>query len=152
MKMRKSTIKRRKRMRRVAFRSAIVRPCVEEYKRGGDLKSTYKVAKVSIRKAGGKRKVRLPRIIPIPKRGGFLPFLIPIATALGALGSLTGGVAAVVKTVKDLKNAKEQFQEAQRHNKTMESIALGKGLYIRPYRTGLGLYIGTPDSIKKNFN
>jgi len=32
----------------------------------------------------------IPRVIPLPKIGGFLPF-IPILTALGALGGLASG-------------------------------------------------------------
>lgn len=42
------------------------------------------------------------------------------------------------------------MSEAQRHNQTMEAIAVGKnantgsGLYLRPYKTGLGLYL-TPN-------
>ena len=80
-----------------------------------------------------------PRVIKIPKTGGILP-LIPIFAALSALGALSGGAAGIAKPVNDARAAKQQLTESQRHHKSMESIALGKGLYLRPYKTGLGLF------------
>ena len=57
-------------------------------------------ARKSLKAEGGKRKIRTPRIIPIPKTGGFLP-LIPIFAGLSALGSLAGGAAGIVRAVKE---------------------------------------------------
>jgi hypothetical protein len=85
-------------------------------------------------------KLRVPRLIPIPKSGGFLP-LIPIFAGLSALGSLAGGAAGIAKAVNDYKTAKKNLNESERHNKMMESIALGKGLHIKPYKSGKGLCI-----------
>lgn len=82
------------------------------------------------------------RIIPIPKTGGFLPLLLPI---LGALGALGGGAAGIAKAVNDIKASKEQLKETERHNRAMEPIHIGNGLYLKPYKSGLGLY-----SNKKN--
>lgn len=112
-------------------------------------KAAYKIATVSApkTKSGGIKE----RILPIPKSGGFLP-LIPIFAALSALGGLAGGAAGVAKTVIEAKNARRELSELQRHNQTMEAIALrkGKGLYLGPYRkNGLGLYIGRRNK-KKN--
>lgn len=87
-----------------------------------------------------KKGIRLPRCIPIPKRGGILP-LIPIFAGLSALGSLAGGAAGIAKAVNDSKNAQKNLEESKRHNKLMETIALGKGLYIKPYKKGAGLYL-----------
>lgn len=87
-------------------------------------------------------KIRLPRLIPIPKTGGLLP-LIPIFAGLSALGSLAGGAAGIAKAVGDYKAAKKNLTESERHNKMMESIALGKGLHIKPYKNGRGLCIKT---------
>lgn len=87
-----------------------------------------------------KKGIRLPRCIPIPKTGGFLP-LIPIFAGLSALGSLAGGAAGITKAVNDYKVAQKSLQEAERHNKMMESIALGKGLYIKSHKKGAGLYL-----------
>lgn len=92
------------------------------------------------------KNVNKPRIIPIPKTGGFLP-LIPIFAGLSALGALSGGAAGIAKAVTDAKAAQSQLKEAERHNKTMEAIAMGKGLHLKPYRKGLGLFLGK----KKNF-
>ena len=47
----------------------------------------------------------------------------------------------MIKAVNAAKAAQEELRENKRHNKTMESIALGKDLYIKPYRTGLGLHL-----------
>lgn len=86
------------------------------------------------------QKVRVPRVIPIPKTGGVLP-LIPIFAGLSALGSLAGGAAGIAKTVNDYKTAQKKIQETERHNKTMEALAIGRGLYIKPHKNGKGLFI-----------
>lgn len=87
----------------------------------------------------GKKK---ERVLALPKSGGVLP-LLPIFAGLSALGSLAGGAAGIAKAVDEIKNARHQFAESQRHNKTMEAIALrqGRGLYLKPYKKGLGLYM-----------
>lgn len=79
-------------------------------------------------------------MVKIPKTGGVLP-LIPLSAALSALGRLSGGAAGMVKAVNDARAARQQLQEWQRHNKTMEAVAMGKGLYLKPYKTGLGLFL-----------
>ncbi|KAJ8909491.1 hypothetical protein NQ315_017033 [Exocentrus adspersus] len=73
---------------------------------------------------GGRRNVRTPRIIPVPKTGGILPIL-PILAGLSALGALAGGAAKVAKVVNDVQSGRKQLAEAQRHNNQMEAIALG---------------------------
>jgi len=60
--------------------------------------------------------------------------------ALGAAGSV-GGAAGIAKAVNDAKAGKRALKESERHNKTMEAIAIGKGLYLKAYRKGLGLYL-----------
>lgn len=80
------------------------------------------------------------RIIQIPKTGGILP-LIPIFAGLSALGALAGGASGIAKAVTNARAAKQQLNEAQRHNRSMESIALGKGMYLQPYKSGLGLFL-----------
>lgn len=88
----------------------------------------------------------LSRVIPIPKIGGALP-LIPIFAALSALGALMGGSAGVTNAVINANSAKNKLSEAERHNQTIEAIALGKsvkngnGLYVSPYKKGYGLYV-----------
>ncbi|KAJ8912714.1 hypothetical protein NQ315_012268 [Exocentrus adspersus] len=77
-----------------------------------------------------KKKVKPTRVVKIPKTGGVLP-LIPIFAGLSALGALSGGAAGIAKAVNDARSAKQQLQESHRHNKTMEAIALGKGMKIK---------------------
>lgn len=95
------------------------------------------------------------RVIPVPKQGAALP-LIPIFAGLSALGALMGGSASIANAVTSAKNAKKNFTEAQRHNQTMEAIALGKnpstgsGLYLRPYKSGLGLYLRPPTPLQSS--
>ena len=110
--------------------------------------SALKVARNFIRK----KKVRVPRIIPIPKTtriGGVLP-LIPLFAGLSALGALAGGAAGIAKTVTEARNKAQQLDEMKRHNSHMESIALGKkgsGLYLRRRNTGgYGLYLSSSAS------
>jgi coat protein VP1 len=161
MGMKSSTGPRRKRSRKsslsssgrkkIAFGSGIVQKIRNDLKRQSfknnraNINDIAKTALLSARKhvrsAGGKRNIRLPRIIPIPKVGGFLP-LIPIFAGLSALGSLAGAAANISRAVK-----------AARENNTNKVVPLhksGSGLYLKPYRKGLGLYL-SPKTSTKNF-
>lgn len=105
--------------------------------------SALYAARAAISKAGGRSKIRTPRIIPIPKSGGFLPIL-PILAAISAIGSVSAGAAGVAKTIHTIADARKKLVEAERHNKTMEAIAIGKkggGMFLKQYRKGLGLYL-----------
>lgn len=107
-----------------------------------DLNTAIRVARKTINKSlrGKKTKVIIPRIINVPKVGGFLP-LVPILSALGALGALTSGGAAVAKAINVAKNGRRQLEESKRHNRTIEAIAVGKGLYLKPYKKGYGIFV-----------
>ncbi|KAJ8981995.1 hypothetical protein NQ317_013649 [Molorchus minor] len=154
--------KKQSRIKRIAFGSGIVskvRQTLRKFKhKSATPKDVQKVAHVALqaarrylKDAGGKRRIRTPRIIPIPKVGGILP-LIPIFAGLSALGGLAGGAAGIAKVVNEIKSTKDQLTEATRHNKNMEAIALGKrgsGVYLKPYRKGLGLYLNPQKS--KNY-
>lgn len=89
--------------------------------------------------------VQSPRVIPVPKTGGFLP-LIPILAGLSATGSLAGGVAGITKAINHYKSAQKHLAELKRHNMKMEAMCIGKGLHLKPYKHGLGIYV----SNKKN--
>ena len=109
------------------------------------LHAAHKVVKMS----GGKSKVKKVRVLPIPQKiGGVLP-LIPIFAGLSALGALTGGAAGVAKAVNDANAARKQLEEAKRHNRAMEQVSLGNGLYLRPYKTGAGLRLYNDNLGKK---
>lgn len=147
----KKTKKGKKNVKKTAFGSGIVRK-VRNALRGAGSRRIIDPKKVSeialkaarrfIKEAGGKRNIRTPRIIPIPKVGGILP-LIPIFAGLSALGSLASTAAGIAKAVNDTKKGREELAEANRHNRSMEAIAMksGKGMYMKPYRKGLGLYL-----------
>ena len=65
-------------------------------------------ARAAVKKAGGKRNVKKPRIFPVPSKvGGFLPFLVPVFAVLSALGALVGGAAGVSKAVNYANAAKK---------------------------------------------
>lgn len=133
------------------FQKAIklAKKSLKTMKNPSDIVEGIKIAKKTIRKVLNRKKasVEIPRVIPVPKIGGVLP-LIPIFAGLSALGALTGGVTQIVKTIKEVKSAKDQLNEANRHNKEMEAIALGKGLHLKRYKKGHGLYLR---SSSKNF-
>lgn len=164
-KRRRRRIRRKKRgnlKKKIALRKAVVekvRNSLKKFKHldlneGSNI--ALAAAKESIKASGGRCKIRTPRIIPIPKRGGFLP-LIPLFAGLSALGALSGGAAGIAKAVNDSKAARQKLEESQRHNQTMEAIALGNqskrtrggGLYLKPYRKGLGLFLNQTEK-KKN--
>lgn len=89
--------------------------------------------------------VKIPRIIPIPKTGGFLP-IIPIFAGLSAAGSLTGGAVAIAKIINEYKSARSQLEELKRHNEKMEALCIGKGLHLKAHKDGYGILV----SDKKN--
>ena len=103
------------------------------------IKTALLGARKLVKRRGGKSKFQIPRILALPKKiGGALP-LIPIFAGLSALGALSSGISGIAKAINESKTAKNQLDEALRHNKMMESIAMGKGLYLRPYKAGSGL-------------
>lgn len=84
------------------------------------------------------RRAKTPRVIPVPKTGGILP-IVPIIAALSALGPLLGGAATVAKTVSDIKSSRDKLAEDRRHNRAMESVKVGRGLYLKRKKNGYGL-------------
>lgn len=65
-----------------------------------------------------------------------------------------GGSASIANAVISSKNAKKSFDEASRHNQMMEAIAIGgdkhgNGLYLRPYKKGLGLFYSKKKKTQK---
>ncbi|XP_073986139.1 uncharacterized protein [Rhodnius prolixus] len=104
----------------------------------GAAKTALKKAKKFLAKS---KLHKLPRILPVPRIGGVLPFLIPLFAGLSAIGSLAGGAAAVAKAVKDTRDARDRLEEMRHHNRKMEEQKIGQGFYLRPYKKGYGLYI-----------
>lgn len=113
------------------------------------IKSALRAARKTIKSVGGKKSISLPRVLPVPKLGGFLPALIPVFAGLSALGSLAGGAAGIAQAVNRASAARKQLEEQTRHNKRVEALAVGKGLYLRPYQTGYGLTFNKSTKTKK---
>lgn len=146
MKIKKNARKKIETLKRIIRQTAGCISCKK--KRGGKginvpIQNHIKTALFAAKKLLKKNKsVQIPRIIPLPKTGGVLP-LIPIFAGLSALGSLAGGASGIMKALNEAKGAKEQLAELQRHNKHMEAVAIrnGRGLYLTPYKSGLGIYL-----------
>lgn len=104
------------------------------------MKTAVMAARKAVKTMGGKKQVLMPRVLPVPKIGGAIP-LIPIFAALSAAGALSGGLANVAKAINETRLAAHQLKEQQRHNQRMEEVTVGKGLYLKPYKKGLGLHL-----------
>jgi len=80
--------------------------------------SAVKVARKPIHQSmGSKKNDKVPRVLNVPKIGGFLP-IVPILKAFSALGSLASNNARMTK---------EDMEEKKRHNKFIESVSVGEG-------------------------
>ncbi|XP_060846984.1 uncharacterized protein LOC132926627 [Rhopalosiphum padi] len=88
------------------------------------IKSTVLVARKHVKSVGtrSKNKNKPPRVIRVPKTGGSLT-LIPVLAGLSALGILAGGVANIVRTIRGIRSD------------VGTSVHLGKGVYLRPYKS-----------------
>lgn len=132
----------KKKQKTVAFRAAVRNASnVLKIRQPENLNDAIKIAVVAAKDVVKKKNVRTPRVIPIPKVGGVIPFLLPLFAGLSAIGALAGGTSGVVKAINEANAAKKELAEKQRHNQTMEAIAMGKGLFLQPYKRGLGLFL-----------
>lgn len=129
---------RKKRKQGASFNKALKKARLAlKHSNPTDLLSAANIALKSVKTIG---KYKKPRVIAIPKTGGFLP-LIPIFAGLSALGALAGGASGIAKAVNDAKAAKEKLKEEKRHNMAMEQKPIGNGLYLKPYKKGFGLFL-----------
>ncbi|XP_054011928.1 uncharacterized protein LOC128894293 [Hylaeus anthracinus] len=92
------------------------------------MKAKTKLGMEFKKKKSRSKKNKGERALPIAKRGGILPFLLP---ALSAIEALTGDATGV----NDAKSARKQLEEMQRHNRAME----GRGVHLAPYKRGRGV-------------
>lgn len=79
-----------------------------------------------------KRKIKKPpkgRIIPIPKKGGFLSTVLPIATAV------LGAIPTIKSFISNLFGNKQKVMD----DKSGSSVQVAKGLFLKPYKKGMGL-------------
>lgn len=143
MKMKKKNIKKNNK-KKTSYRTLIQSAKVAlNSQKPLNLIESAKVALKAAKKTAKENKncITTPRIIPVPKVGGILPLLVPLFAGLSAVGALSGGAAGIAKAVIEANKVKKELKENKRHNQIMESIAIGKGLHLKPYRNGLGLYL-----------
>lgn len=135
-------IRPRKRSKKTVTMNTLVKNAKSAIKKSkpDNMEQAINIAVASVNKSMNGKRVMKPRIIKLPKTGGVLP-LLPIFAGLSALGSIVGSTAGVVKFINDYKDAQKQMEENKQHNRTMEAIAIGKGYFLRPYKTGKGYYL-----------
>lgn len=133
-----------KHKRKIPLKKVIKAARAAMNKRENPIQTALDGARFAVKNFGGRNRISVPRILPIPKRiGGFLlpAFVIPLLSALSAAGVITSSAVSIGKSIKDIKNGNENFAEMKRHNKVMEEKKLGSGLYLKPYRKNLGIYL-----------
>jgi hypothetical protein len=147
LRKRKSSKKKPQKIKKISFKKIIQAAKKAMINSQGSqmaVKSALEGARAAVKSLGGKKHTAIPRILPLPSKkhvGGALPLLIPVLSAASALGGLIGRASAIIKAISNVRTAKKQLEENSRHNKAMESIAIGKGLHIKPYKNGMGLFL-----------
>lgn len=102
-------------------------------------KLAIELALAAIKELASNSNMEIPRVIPLPKTGGFLP-LIPIITGLSAAGAFVKKTSAVARLIKKFQTAQKKWAALKKNNQTFETVSLGKGLQLKPYKDGLGIY------------
>ena len=74
------------------------------------------------------KKQALPRVIPLPKTGGFLQYLYPILTGLSQVGSAANTGKELLKNIQKLKSGGTIKRKMK-----LAPFRKGWGLYLRPY-------------------
>lgn len=141
--IRPKLIKKRSKARKSITFHKLVREARNTLKKNKpeDITTATKTALAAVKKQKMGKLIKTPRVIKIPTyTGGVLP-LIPIFAGLSALGALTGSSASVINAINNAKSAQKMLDESQRHNKAMESIAIGKGYYLHGNPEGKGYYL-----------
>lgn len=106
-------------------------------------------ALLAAKHVGQSQKVsKPPRIIQLPKTGGFLP-LVPIFAGLSALGTLSGGAASLLRALKSTDDGRKILKRGRGGSVVIGHSRSGDGLYLKPYKSGHGLYL-KPYSGSKN--
>lgn len=83
------------------------------------------------RGSGHKRKLVGPRVIPLPKTGGFLQYLMPILTGITAAGTAASSANEIMKTLQKLKSGSGIKGKVR-----LAPFRRGFGLYVKPWSPG----------------
>lgn len=141
---RRKNVKRRKKSKKTVTLNTLIKHAKTSIKKSKpeNLEDAIDVAVASIQKTTKNKRLKKPRVIKLPKisTGGILP-LIPVFAGLSALGSIVGSTAGVMKAINDYKDGQKLMEENKRHNRKMETIAVGRGYYLQPYKRGRGYYL-----------
>ncbi|KAL7292281.1 hypothetical protein TKK_0013892 [Trichogramma kaykai] len=142
-----NTSKCNKRAKKVKFSSLFQSVKKSVKSNGNNIGLAIKRARENIKTIGGKNNIIIPRSLPLPKKIG--GFLIPTFASLSALGAMSGGISNIVKAVNQTKIAERELNEMKNHNRKMEKIAVGKGMYLKPFKRGFGLVVNGPKKVIK---
>lgn len=89
------------------------------------------------KKRGGKKKKKTalvgPRVIPIPKQGGFLQYLMPILTGITAAGTAANSANDLIKGLQKLKRGSGVLKKGKVR---LAPFKRGYGLYVKPWNPG----------------
>ncbi len=99
------------------------------------VKLAMKVAKKSL-KGKDKSKIQVPRVIPIPRTGGFIG-LVPILTAISTISSAFGGITSIIKNIGEIRDLWKKYKES----KELKTGQIGNGLKIKKFKQGLGIFL-----------
>lgn len=102
-------------------------------------KAALQLAFAAVKELAAESNIEIPRVIPLPKTRGFLP-LLPIVTGLTAASRIVKKSSAIARVLKKFQTAQKVWNEAKRYNQHFETISVGEGLELKPYKNGLGIF------------
>lgn len=127
-----------------AFR-AILKKTKETLKKSNPLseieaiKLSLKTAKKLTKREKKKGPIILPRIIPVPQKGGFLAIL-PILSAITAISAAFGGITNIIKNIGEIKEMWKRHVEAKKQKTDLPPSQIGNGMKIGKYKKGLAIH------------
>lgn len=78
---------------------------------------TVKAAIRTVNKLSNGRKIKVPRVLELPKfYGGNINSILPTLSALASVGSIASSTVNIVKTIQDIKNASKQIKKENKHS------------------------------------
>ena len=88
------------------------------------------------------QKRKLMRLKNKRKKGGILPFLIPLFAGIAAAGSVAGGTAGIVSAVNSKAAEDAKLRQQREHDTRIEAALRGNGLFLPEYEKGNGFSEG----------
>lgn len=112
-------------------------------KKSTSLNSTIIAAIRSVQGLKRSKKVKLPRVLKLPKFGAGAHTILPILSGLSAIGAIKTSAAAVVKAINDIENAKKQYISGVYNTNDEKKIGHGLNLIYKTGKTacGTGFYL-----------